>query len=104
MNTQETSEAVAIMLKRIRQRKGLSRKQLAKECAQLGAPELSISAIGRIETGRPDSTGRRRKRISVDELFVLAHALQISPLGLLPADALRGLEQWYAAESENSVS
>lgn len=74
------SDVVADQVRAHRTRLGLNRGQLAEECARLGAPELTYSAITNIETGRRDKDGRRRREISVDELMTFGYALGVPPL------------------------
>ncbi|RLU85906.1 hypothetical protein CTZ27_26430 [Streptomyces griseocarneus] len=82
------SDTVAEQVRRHRTRLGLSREQLAAECARLGAADLTYAAIVSIETGRRDKNGRRRREVSVDELLVLGIALAVPPLLLaLPLGA-----------------
>lgn len=76
------SDVIADQLRKHRKRLGLTREQLAEECARLGADQLTFAALTNIETGRRDRTGRRRREVTVDELEVLAHALAV-PLLLL---------------------
>lgn len=52
---------------------------LADRCAEVGAPEVNRSVLANIESGRRDS-------VSVDELMILALALDVSPVDLLAAD------------------
>ena len=82
------SDIVAAQVRTIREMKGLTREQLAARCSELGETELTPGPIGSIETGRPDAEGRRRRRITIDELLVLAKALGVPPILLLfPADS-----------------
>ncbi|MEU7163163.1 hypothetical protein AB0A70_00685 [Streptomyces morookaense] len=74
------SDVVAEQVRRHRERLGLSREQLAAECARLGAPELTYAALVSIELGRRDKAGKRRREVSVDELLVLGLALAVPPL------------------------
>ena len=74
---------VAVRIKEVRTRRGLTAAQLAIRCAGVGRPDLTASAISNIETGRRDNTGRRRRDVTVDELLALAKALQVSPVHLL---------------------
>jgi transcriptional regulator with XRE-family HTH domain len=67
---------VAARLREIRDRHRVSAAKLAECCADLGMPELNRYIITNIETGR-------RESISVDELYVLARALDVSPIHLL---------------------
>lgn len=73
----------AEQVRRHRERLGMSREQLAAECARLGAPQLTYAAIVSIELGRRDKAGKRRRDVSVDELLVLGLALAVPPLLLL---------------------
>lgn len=77
------SDDVGEQLVKLRKSAGLTREQLAERCARAGLPALTAPAIGNIETGRRDATGRRRREISVDELMVLAYALDRPPVALL---------------------
>lgn len=77
------SDLVAERIKEERGRLGLTTKTLADRCAALGAPHLTASVLMNIESGRKDSTGRRRRAITVDELLVIAYALEVSPLPML---------------------
>ena len=57
----------------------LSAAGLAERCAALGMPELNRDVIANIESGR-------RRSVTVDEVFVLAAALGVSPGYLLGMD------------------
>ncbi len=70
-------------VKQIRQRRGWTAAQLAERCKAIGAPEITVAVIANIETGRKDKAGRRRREVTVDELFALAYALQVSPVLLM---------------------
>lgn len=82
------SELIAKQVRVARRRLGLNRQQLADRCASIGAPQLTLAALTNIETGRPDSSGKRRRDITVEELLALAHALGVHPVDLMvPGDA-----------------
>lgn len=66
-----------------RERFQLGRPQFAKRCAEVGGPALSLASLTNIESGRPGEDGERRRDVTVDELFILAEALGVSPLSLL---------------------
>lgn len=66
-------------MREIRKANGWPAKQIANRCADAGMPELSDVVITNIETGR-------RSAVSVDELFCLAWALDVSPLHLTVPD------------------
>ncbi|MFD6889319.1 hypothetical protein [Streptomyces sp. NPDC059957] len=74
------SDVVGAQIRRHRGRLALSREQLADRCAELGAPELTYSAIVDIEGGRRTKEGRRRRSVSLDEWLVLGLALGVPPL------------------------
>lgn len=74
------SAVIAAQIRKRREQLGLNREQLAERCATHGAPQLTHAAITNIETGRPDKAGKRRRDVSVEELLVLARALDASPL------------------------
>ncbi|MEU2625750.1 hypothetical protein [Kitasatospora sp. NPDC007106] len=61
----------------------MTAKALAEECAKLGLPGLTAQALSNIESGRRGPDGRRRRDVTVDELFGLAFALSVAPVHLL---------------------
>jgi transcriptional regulator with XRE-family HTH domain len=69
-----TGRAVAENLKRIRVAAGMTQAQLSEAVREVGY-SIPTAAIGKIET--------RDRRVDVDDLAVLAVALNVSPLGLL---------------------
>lgn len=46
----------------------------------MGAPEFTAAVIANIETGRKDSTGKRRRDVTIDEVLRLAYALGVPPV------------------------
>jgi hypothetical protein len=61
-------------------------KALAERCAELGAPGLTAQALYKLE-GQRDRADRRPRPVTVDELLVLALALNVAPVHLLvPTD------------------
>lgn len=73
------SDTVGERITTWRKRRGFNRQRLAAECARLGMPELTLSALTNIESGRRQH-GVRRRAISVDEVAVIAYALDVPPL------------------------
>jgi len=67
----------------LRQRRGWIARDLAARCAALGASQLTHTVITNLETGRRDEGGRRRREVTVDELLILAAALDVPPPYLL---------------------
>lgn len=74
------SEIIGRRIKELRTARGWSGRQLAEECRKIGG-EISDNVIENIE-------GKRRRRdVTVEELFVLAVALDAPPLRLLIPDS-----------------
>ena len=63
----------------LRRRRGLTGGQLAARCAELGAAHITRSFVANIES--------RRRGLSVDDLLVLALALDLAPVELLALSA-----------------
>ncbi|WP_017239528.1 helix-turn-helix domain-containing protein [Streptomyces sp. SS] len=80
-----TGEQVRANVARIREARGMTKKQLADRTAELGRP-IPPLGVSRIEAGT--------RRVDVDDLAALAVALRVSPVTLLlpwtdgPADAV----------------
>ncbi|WP_329400799.1 helix-turn-helix transcriptional regulator [Streptomyces melanogenes] len=95
------SDVIAEQVRRHRTRLGLNREQLAERCAELGAPELTYSALVDIENGRKTKEGKRRRHVTVDELLVLGLALAVPPLLLAcPLDTAQPVPSVPAAEPQ----
>lgn len=86
MTDETVSDVVAGRVREARKARGWLTGDLAARCAELGRAELTGNVIENIESGRRDKDGRRRRDVTVDELRVLADALDFSP-----ADVLGGL-------------
>lgn len=83
MTSVTASDLVGARIRKLREGR-YTVKQLAARCSALGASELTAAAIANIETGRRDKgTGARRRDVTIDELLVLALALDAPPLVLL---------------------
>lgn len=79
--SQTPTATVAARIRELRERRGLSARQLAERCAEAGADWLDRSIIANIESGR-------RRTITIDEVLVFAHALDVAPIHLfVPVDA-----------------
>ena len=65
-------------IREARQQLGMTVRELAGECAKLGAPQLTTSVITNLETRR-----KATRDISVDELLAIARALGVRPLQLM---------------------
>jgi transcriptional regulator with XRE-family HTH domain len=82
---QTPSATVARRVRELRDRRGWSAQQLAGRCAEAGADDLDRTRIANIES-------RRRRNVSIDEVLVLAHALDVAPVHLfVPVE-----EKWLA--------
>lgn len=89
---------VARQVRKYRLRRGLSVRQLAEECAKLGAPQLTSASLGNIERGQDPEARRKRRDVTVDELLVLGKALKVAPsLLMFPVGEQAEIE--VAAES-----
>lgn len=77
------SRGIAQRIRVLRKQRFQGRPQFAQRCAEIGGPALSLSSLTNIESGRPGEDGERRRDVTVDELFVIAEALGVSPLFLL---------------------
>jgi transcriptional regulator with XRE-family HTH domain len=72
------SDVVGERIAEIRRRLNVSRDDLAKRCTEHGWP-MTAAILTNIETGRKQQ-GRRRREISIDEIAVIARALEIPPV------------------------
>lgn len=77
------SDVAATRIGQLRDEQKLSYPKLAQRCAELGAPQLTAAALSNIETGRRDGDGKRRREITIDELVVIARALDVAPALLM---------------------
>ena len=82
-NAPTVSQSLAEQIRAFRKRRNMTLNQLAEVCERLGAPQLSFSALANIERGQTAKSTRRRREVSIDELAVLARALQVPPALLL---------------------
>ncbi|MFG1855007.1 helix-turn-helix domain-containing protein [Actinomadura geliboluensis] len=74
------TQVVSRQVRELRTRRGMSAQALADRCAELGMPDLKRQAITNLENGR-------RATVTVDELLVLAYALDVPPVMLfVPLD------------------
>jgi transcriptional regulator with XRE-family HTH domain len=83
----KASDILGERVKQLRTERQWTAKHLADVCAANGAPELTAPVIANIETGRRDQDGRRRRQVTIDEVLVLAFALDVPPVYLfVPLD------------------
>lgn len=69
------ARVVATEVRRYREQRGMSAQQVSDACARLGLP-IHRSVISNFENGR-------RGNLSIGELFVIARALDVSPIFLM---------------------
>ena len=100
-NESMPSDVVAARVKKVRGKRHLTVAELAARCAALGAPELTAQALYKLEGRRP---GKLRPRpVTVDELLVLALALNVAPVHLLvPTDYSEGYRITGAVSTDAS--
>ena len=78
------SETFRQRLEEARKRAGMTQADLARACAEVGEPSYRQTTIAKIENGD--------RGVAVDDVFVLAHALGISPAWLVtPTEAGTGV-------------
>lgn len=69
------TETIAANVRQLRRRRGLSARALGERCAVAGV-DFGRDAVASLESGR-------RQHVTVDQLLVLADALDTTPLALL---------------------
>jgi transcriptional regulator with XRE-family HTH domain len=88
---------VAAKVREARKARGWQPVDLALRCEELGNSQLTENVIENIESGRRDASGRRRRAVTVDELYTLAAALGLAPMQLFipgePGQVAEALEQ-----------
>jgi transcriptional regulator with XRE-family HTH domain len=70
------AQEIGQRIEHFRTKAGMSARQLASRCAELGMPSISRTVITKLENGR-------REAVSTAELQVLAAALEMPPVLLL---------------------
>ncbi|HEY6793503.1 MAG TPA: helix-turn-helix transcriptional regulator [Kineosporiaceae bacterium] len=88
------TDVVVGQLRAVRRRRGLSAAELAARCAQLGAPEVTANVVANIESGR--------RQLNVDQLAILALALDVAPTHLLATNP-PGTPSGTTREDERAV-
>jgi transcriptional regulator with XRE-family HTH domain len=79
-NAATPSDLIAQRVRDLRKARGMTAADLAKRCAEAGMPRLTAQALYKLEGQRSKRTPRP---ITVDELLVLAYALDIAPAYLV---------------------
>jgi transcriptional regulator with XRE-family HTH domain len=84
----KASELAGLRIRQARQQRDWTAKELADQCAAAGAPQITPTVITNLETRR-----RKTREITLDEVLVLAHVLDVPPLQLMvPQNADEELE------------
>jgi transcriptional regulator with XRE-family HTH domain len=86
MTSDHVSDVAARRLREFRRSRGLTAQDLAANCKEFGAAQITAAVIANIETGRRDADGNRRRDLTVDELLVFACVLDVRPYDLLETD------------------
>jgi len=85
-NEPTPSDVVAARVREVREKRRMKVTDLARRCAEYGAPELTAQALYKLE-GQRARADRRPRPVTVDELLTLAIALNVAPVHLLvPVD------------------
>src|SRR5579875_1366589 len=83
MDSEQTpSDLVALRVRVLREGRGMTVRELAARCAELGMARLTAQALYKLE-GQRSAQDRRPRPVTVDELLVLACALDIAPVHLI---------------------
>jgi transcriptional regulator with XRE-family HTH domain len=90
----EAGESVAAAIAAHRQRRGWDQRHLAEQVSKAGRP-MSASVLGKIESGA--------RRVDVDDLVVLAAALDVPPAQLLPGNDAAVSDPFEAAAEPGAV-
>ena len=77
MATLSASDITGHRVRQIREQREWTRKELAGRCAEAGFPDLTVTVLTNLETGR------KGRQFTVDEVIALAWVLAIQPLSLL---------------------
>lgn len=81
--TPSVSEVIAARVRKYRQARGWSVRQLAEECAKFGATTLTQASLTNIERGLAAKAGRGSRAVTVEELLILAVVLSVPPVTLM---------------------
>lgn len=82
---------VSHRIKELRKKRGWSAAKLAEACKDVGAPELNRPVIANIES-------RRRKTVTLEEVFTLALVLDVAPIHLfMPVDEVENHDLYEVA-------
>jgi transcriptional regulator with XRE-family HTH domain len=81
-NESTPSDVVAARVREVRGKRGITVAMLAERCAALGVHSLTVQALYKLE-GQRNPAKRHPRPVTVDELLVLALALNVAPVHLL---------------------
>ena len=77
------SDVVAGRIRKLCTARGMTVADLAARCAAAGMPKLTAQALYKL-LGQRDVPDRPPRPVSVDELLILARALDVTPANLCP--------------------
>lgn len=106
-NAPTVAEVLAHRVRKYRQERGWSVRQLAEECGKRGAGTLTQASLTNIERGLTPGSTRGSRAVTVQEMLTLAAVLQVPPIMLmLPFGEENmvevcpgvGMEPWAAAK------
>ena len=83
MAVTSVSDLAGTGIRRLRAERGLTTRDLAALCAEIGHSQITVTVINDIETRR-----RATRQVTFDELLVLSHVLGCPVLRLLGAETL----------------
>lgn len=84
-------------IRAVREQRGLTIKQLAARCAEIGAADLTVVVLQRMET--------HGRNISVNDIFAVAYALNVSPFVLfMPTQDVEMKITWDVTAWAHDVS
>lgn len=82
-NAPTVPEVLAQRVRKYRQERGWSVRQLAEECAKRGATTLTQASLTNIERGLTAGATRGSRAVSVQEMLTLAAVLEVPPIMLM---------------------
>lgn len=95
---------VAARVRQVRKRREMTVPDLAARLAELGAGQITVQSVYKIEAQR-QSSARPPRQVTVDELLALAAALNVAPVHLLvPPDDIEQPYRVTAAVTEQATA
>ncbi|HKT05200.1 MAG TPA: helix-turn-helix transcriptional regulator [Rugosimonospora sp.] len=92
--TESLGDTIAGQIRRYRKMRDLSIRELAEECERIApGTHLTAASLTNIERGQDGDAKRRRRDVTVEELLLIAVALQVPPVLLIAPLELPGAVQ-----------